>query len=176
MKTKLIGVIIIGVIISTSAGYLYDLTYDCLFPPTWMKMPRSYSLGDCLQMYADGILPDYTNAREDHAEKQARNMELIERYKDEPVVEAFYAKYDDANVSGGNDFVSYSAGNNDDFRVRMNLYFDESYELTHLRLNCYIGGEFQSEIAQEDILHYLKNYHCLTYKTGEKENENTQTT
>jgi len=167
MKTRLIAAIIIGVIISAGAGYLYDQMYDCLFPPMWMKIPRSYSLGNCLQMYADGTLPDWTKAREDHAEKQARNMELIERYKDESVVEAFYAKYDDANVSGGEDFVSYSAGNVDDFRVRMNLYFDESYELTHLRLNCYIGGEFQYEIAQEDILHYVQNYHCLTYKTGE---------
>lgn len=167
MKTNLIVLIIIGVIISGSLSFVYTQMYDCLFPPMWMKIPRSYSLGNCLQMYADGTLPDWTKAREDHAEKQARNMELIERYKDESVVETFYAKYDDANVSGGEDFVSYSAGNVDDFRVRMNLYFDESYELTHLRLYCYIGGEFQYEIAQEDILHYLQNYHCLTYKTGE---------
>jgi len=166
MKTKFIAAIMIGVIISTGAGYLYDQTYDCLFPPMWIKIPRSYSLGDCLQMYADGTLPDYTNAREDHAENQARNMELIDRYKDESVVKAFYVKYDDANVSGGNDFVSYSAGNNDDFRVRMNLYFDESYELKNLRLYCYIDGELQHEIAQEDILNYLKNYHCLTHNTG----------
>ncbi len=167
MKTKLITAIIIGIIISAGAGYLFDQTYDCLFPPMWMKIPRSYSLGDCLQMYADGTLPDYTKTREDHAEKQARNIELIDHYKDESVVKAFYAKYDDANVSVGQDFVSYSAGNVDDFRFRMNLYFDDSYDLTHLRLYCYIGGEFQYEIAQEDILHYVQNYHCLTYKTGE---------
>jgi len=132
--------------------------YDCLFPPMWMKIPRSYSLGDCLQMYADGTLPDYTKTREDHAEKQARNMELIERYKDTPEVISFYAKYDDANVSGGEDFVSYSAGNVNDFRVRMNLYFDENYELDYIDFFCYVGSEFKHEVPQEDILHYLQNY------------------
>jgi len=70
MKTKLIAAIIIGVIVSAGVGYLYDQMYDCLFPPTWMKIPRSYSLADCLQMYADGTLPDYTKAREDYAVKQ----------------------------------------------------------------------------------------------------------
>jgi len=166
MKTKIIAAIIIGVIVSAGVGYLYDQMYDCLFPPTWFKIPRSYSLVDCLQMYADGTLPDFTKAREDHAEKQAIKMELTERYKSKSEVEAFYAKYDDANISIREDHVSYFAGNGDDFRVRMNLYFDESYELTHKRLYCYIGGELQYEMAEEDILNYLENYHCLTYRTG----------
>ena len=99
MKTKLIAAIIIGVIISAGAGYIYDQMYDCLFPPMWMKLPRSYSLGDCLQMYSDGTLPDWTKAREDHAQKQSHRMGLIERYKDTPEVVAFYAKYDTAIVS-----------------------------------------------------------------------------
>ncbi len=160
MRTKLIALIIIGVIISAGVGYLYDQMYDCFFPPMWMKIPRSYSLGDCLQMYADGTLPDWTKAREDHAEKQARNMELIEHYKDTPEVIAFYAKYDDANVSVGEDFVSYSAGNVDDFRVRMNQYFDENHEPDYIDFFCYVGGEFKHEVPQEDILHYLQNYDC----------------
>ena len=58
MKTRFIAVIIIGVIISAGAGYLYDQMYDCLFPPTWMKIPRSYGFGDCLQMYAGGAMAD----------------------------------------------------------------------------------------------------------------------
>lgn len=60
MKTKIISVIIILVIISTGTAYLYDQMYDCLFPPMWLKLPRIYGLGDCLQMYADGTLPHYT--------------------------------------------------------------------------------------------------------------------
>ena len=165
MKTKLIAAIIIGVIISAGAGYLYDQMYDCLFPPMWMKLPRVYSLGDCLQMYAAGTLPDWTKAREDHAKKQTRNMELIEQYKDKPEVVAFYAKYDDANVSVGEDFVSYSAGNVDDFRVRMNLYFDENYDLDYMDFHCYVGREPQTEVAQSFILKYLANYDCKKYGT-----------
>ncbi len=169
MKTKLIAAIIIGVIISAAAGYLYDQMYDCLFPPTWMKLPR-YSLGDCLQMYADGTLPDYTKAREDHAEKQARNMELIERYKDESVVVAFYAKYNGTQVSVRNDHVSYFAGNEDDFRIRMNLEFDENYEIENIELHCYVKRVHQSEVPQNFILRYLKDWTCNEYgsqRTGE---------
>lgn len=69
MKTKFIAAIIIGVIISGTAIYLYDQMYDCLYPPMWMKFPRHYGIDDCLQMYYDGTLPDYTIARENHEEK-----------------------------------------------------------------------------------------------------------
>ena len=165
MKTKLIAAIIIGVIISAGAGYLYDQMYDCLFPPTWMKIPRSYGFGDCLQMYADGTLPDWTKAREDYTKKQAHNTELIERFKDKPEVSAFYAKYEDANVSVRDGHVSYFAGNEDDFRVRMNLYFDENYELDYIQFHCYVGKELQTDVAETFILKYLENYDCKTYGT-----------
>jgi len=110
MSSKIIVAIIIGVIISSSVWYLYDQMYDCLYPPMWFKTPRQSNLGDCLQMYADGTLPDYTKAREEHAKKQALNMELIERFQEKPEVIAFYAKYDDANVSVRDDHMSYFAG------------------------------------------------------------------
>jgi len=167
MKTKLIALIIIGVIISAGAGYFYDQMYDCLFPPMWMKFPRTYSMADCLQMYADGTLPDWTKAREDYAAKESKKILLIERFKDESEVEAFYAKYDDANVSIRDDHVSYFVGNDDDFQIRMNLYFDENFERTHMRFFCFYEGEVQYEKAQEDILNHLQNNNCLTYKTGE---------
>jgi len=160
MKNKLTALIITGVIIFGGSAYLYDQMYDCLFPPTWLKIPRSYSLGDCLQKYADGTLPDFTKTREDHAEKQALKMELIERYKDMPEVVAFYAKYDDANVSVRDDHLSYFTGHEDDFVVRMNLYFDKNYELDYIQFHCYVGRELQDDVAQTFILRYLKDYDC----------------
>lgn len=76
MKTKFIMVIIAGVIISGTATYLFDQMYDCLNPPMWMKIPRVYGIDDCLQMYYDGTLPDYTIARESHEKKMFnRTME-----------------------------------------------------------------------------------------------------
>ena len=60
MKTRLVVVIIIGIIISGGFAFVYAQMYDCLHPPPWLKIPRSYSLADCLQRYADGTLPHYT--------------------------------------------------------------------------------------------------------------------
>jgi hypothetical protein len=160
MKTIIVIAIAIGVTISGVLGYLYEQMHDCLFPPTWMKIPRSYTLPDCLKMYSEGILPDYTQARKDFADSQARKMELLERYKDESIVVAFYAKYDDANVSVRDDHVSYFAGNEDDFQVRMNLYFYENYDLEHIDFHCYVGNQHKTEVAPEDILSYLENYDC----------------
>jgi hypothetical protein len=91
---------------------------------------------------------------------------LLERYKDESVVKAFHDRYDDVNQYVQYDRVNYSSGNNDDF-VRMSLYYDENLEVTHKKLFCHFDGKFQYEIAQEDILSYLQNYHCMTYQTGE---------
>lgn len=95
-------------------------------------------------MYSDGMLPDYTNAREDYAAKQIRNTELIKRFEDIAEVKAFYAKYEDANVSVREDYVSYFAGNEVDFRVRMNLYLDENDELDHIDFHCYVNREHQN--------------------------------
>lgn len=160
MKTRLIAVILIGVIISASVGYLYDQMYDCLFPPMWLKFPRSYNVVDCLKMYSDGTLPDWTNTREDYAKKQARSAELIELYKDEPEVSAFYAKYEDTNVSVRDDHISYFAGSEDDSHVMMKMFFDENYELDHIDFHCYYQNEHQFELAQEDITTGLEKYDC----------------
>jgi len=165
MKTRFIAAIIIGVIISTGTGYLYVQMYDCLFPPMWIKIPRSYNLGDCLQMHSDGTLPDWTQERENYAKKQTLKIELIERYKDQPEVVAFYAKYHDANVSVRDDHVSYFAGSEDDLLVRMNMFFDENYELDHIDFHCYFQSEHQFELAQEDIATKLAKYECKKYGT-----------
>ncbi len=85
---------------------------------------------------------------------------ILELYNDTPEVIAFYVKYEDAQVSVRDDHVSYFAGNEDDFRVRMNLYFDENYNLDHNNFHCYVERELQHEVAQEDIINYLQNYEC----------------
>ena len=91
----------------------------------------------------------------------------LEDIKNNPVVEAFYARYAETGESVRSDHVSYSAGNEDDFLVRMNLYFDDSYDLTHMKFYCFVGGNLQHEVAQEDILNYLQKYHCMTSNTGQ---------
>ncbi len=62
-------VTVIVIIVSGFTIYLYDQMYDCLNHPIWMKHPRNYRIDDCLQMYYDGTLPDYTIARENYEEK-----------------------------------------------------------------------------------------------------------
>ena len=94
MKTKLLTVgIIAAVVVSSIFVYLYDQMYDCLNPPIWMKHSRHYELDDCLRMYLDGTLPDYTQAREDYAREQAHRNEMIESFSSVPEVVAFYEKH-----------------------------------------------------------------------------------
>lgn len=99
-------------------------------------------------------------------EPESNDVILQERFKDKPEVVAFYARYVDVE-----DYVQYNrvnfAAENDNFRARLSLYVDENNELSHMRFYCFVEGQLQHEVAQEDILHYLQNYHCLTYKTGE---------
>ena len=90
---------------------------------------------------------------------------LLELYKDKPEVIAFYAKYNDAQASIRDDHISYFAGNGDDFRVRMNLYFDENYELDHMEFNCYVDKVPQVEVAEHYILKYLEKNDCKKYGT-----------
>ena len=98
MKTRLLIIIVIaiGMIISGIAVYLFDQMYDCLNPPLWMKTHR-FGFDRCWELFLNGHLPDWSDAREDHAKKQAHKLESIERYKNKPEVVAFYAKYDDAD-------------------------------------------------------------------------------
>ena len=64
LKTRILIIgIIAAIIVSSTFVYLYDQMYDCLNPPVWIKHPRHYGLDDCLRMYLDGTLPDYTQAR-----------------------------------------------------------------------------------------------------------------
>ena len=96
---------------------------------------------------------------------------LIDSYKDMPEVVAFYAKYDNAQVSVREDHVSYFAGrDNDDFRIRMNLEFDKNFEIENIELHCYVNREHQSEVPQNFILKYLKDFTCDEY--GSHRNEN----
>lgn len=88
---------------------------------------------------------------------------LLEHYKDKPEVKAFYAKYDDVIVSVQDDHVLYVAGNEVDSRVRMNLYFDKNYEIDHIDLNCYVQKQHQTDVPEEFILRYLKEYDCKKY-------------
>ncbi|MCH9657652.1 hypothetical protein K0U27_02970 [archaeon] len=157
---------VIGIMILGVAVYVLDQMYDCLYPPMWMKTPRS-DVDHCWELFLNGNLPDWHDAQEDHAKKQAHKLESIERYKDKPEVMAFYAKYVDANVSVRDDHISYFAGNNDDFQVRMNLYFNDLYDLTYMEFYCWIGDELRHEVAQEDVLSYLENRICM-YSVEEK--------
>ena len=88
---------------------------------------------------------------------------LLELYKDMPEVVAFYAKYNGTQVSIRNDHLSYFAGNENDFRIRMNLEFDENYEIENIELHCYVNRVHQNEVPQSFILKYLKDYTCDEY-------------
>ena len=88
---------------------------------------------------------------------------MIENYNDLPEVKAFYAKYDDVNVSLRDDHISYFVGNEDDFLVRMNLYFDKNHEMDHITLNCYVQRQHQTDVPEGFILRYLKDYDCKKY-------------
>jgi len=170
MKTRLVAIITTVIVVSSVFAYLYDQMYDCLNPPMWIKIPRTYGINDCLQMYSKDTLPDWTKEREKHAKEQEHREEMIELFSDIPEVVAFYEKYEDANVSVRDDHVSYFAGNEDDFRIRMNLEFNENYEIENIELHCYVDREHQSEVAQSFILKYLKDYTCAEY--GSQRNEN----
>ncbi len=63
MKTRLIVLIIIGIIISGSFSFVYAQMYDCLNPPTWIKYPKS-DIRYCLGLLANGSLPDYPTSEE----------------------------------------------------------------------------------------------------------------
>lgn len=95
---------------------------------------------------------------------------ILELYKDTPEVIAFYAKYEDTQVSVREDHVSYFAGNEDDFRVRMNLEFDENYEIENIEFHCYVEREHQTEVPQTFILRFLEDWTCNEYGTQRNEN------
>jgi hypothetical protein len=84
---------------------------------------------------------------------------LLERYSDLPEVVAFYEKYDaDADVR--EDHISYFAGNGDDFSVRMNLKLDQNHDIENIEFHCYAQRVHQMDVAEENILNFLKGYTC----------------
>ena len=162
MNTRIIAIVIAGIIVSSISVYLYDQTYDCLNPPIWMKHPRHYRFDDCLSMYFEGTLPDYTQARENYAREQAHRNEIIELFSNVPEVVAFYEKHGSTTkVSVQDDHVSYFAGNVESFHPRMNLHYDEKNELTHMRFYCFDDRGVQYEVSEEGILYYLENNDCM---------------
>lgn len=172
MKTKFFAIILIGIVVASGSAYLYEQMYDCLNPPEWLKFPRSYGADDCMKMYYDGTLPDWSKERERNAQEQTHKEEMVELFSDIPEVVAFYEKYDDddVNVSVRDDHVSYFAGQESGFQSRMNLYYTPDNELTHMRFYCFNDGSVQYEVTQEDITHYLKNKDCTSNNSSENQN------
>jgi len=113
--------------------------------------------------------PDFPNVicSDNCVEVCSIEFSTLEDIKNHSLIDEFYAKYPDAHEEVRSDHVSYVVGSDDGFKVRMNLHFDESYDLTHMEFYCFVEGKLQHEVAQEDILNYLQNYHCQTYRTGE---------
>ncbi len=128
-------------------------TLDKLIQIGWAKSHTAISSAT-ISKAGDGIRDYYPEG-----------TQLIQRFQDMPEVISFYAKYEDANVSVRDDHVSYFAGHEDDWHVRMNMYFDENYELDHIDFHCYFQKEHQFEMAQEDIVSKLEKYGCKEYGT-----------
>lgn len=128
----------------------YDKSKNvCVFPNTLQKLiERGWTISQ-----SNILIPD--------------NATLIEDYKDAPEVKAFYTKYEDAKVEVRDDYLSYFAGSEDESHVRMNLFFNENYELDHIDFHCYFQREHQFELAQEDITTSLEKYECKKYGTIE---------
>ncbi|MCV0367575.1 MAG: hypothetical protein K5798_09995 [Nitrosopumilus sp.] len=104
------------------------------------------------------------------ANNQTNNYELVERYKNIPEVNAFFDAYENPVISVRDDHVSYFAGSPDDFHVRMNLYFDESFSVYEIDFHCYYQKVHQFELPQEDLTSKIAKYNCM--EDTESKNEN----
>ena len=91
---------------------------------------------------------------------QSVKESLLMRYQDIPEVMAFYAKYNDAQVSVRDDHMSYVSGNDDGLKIRMNLFFNEDYTIIDKSLTCYYKRAFQFESSPEDVLYRLQSNEC----------------
>jgi len=132
---------------------LLDDSFDGTYSLEWIGLPN-----------------DLSQIELDKCVKIILEKRIIELYKNIPEVVAFYAKYHDAQVSLRDDHVSYFAGNEDDFRVRMNLEFDENYEIENMEFHCYVEREHQTEVPQTFILRFLEDWTCNEYGTQRNEN------
>ena len=92
---------------------------------------------------------------------ESEDEKILNQFKNLPEVKAFYAKYEDANESVREDHVSYFTGSEDDILIRMNLYFDKTYELDHIDFHCYYQRTHLVEVSQEDIVYFLENRDCV---------------
>lgn len=87
----------------------------------------------------------------------------LENYKkitEHPTVKAFYEKYPDAVEEIRNDHISYAAGSDEGFKVRMKMYFDEKYVLDHVDFKCYFQRIPQNDVPESFIVRYLKDFEC----------------
>ncbi|MCV0413222.1 hypothetical protein [Nitrosarchaeum sp.] len=95
---------------------------------------------------------------------------LSVRYKNQPEVVAFYATYPDTIEEVRDDHISYVAGSDDGFKVRMKLFFDDKHNLDHIEFHCYYQKIHQLELAQEDLATKLEKYNCKEYAESKNEN------
>lgn len=73
MKTRLLALIIIGIVLFGSFSFVYALMNDCLNPPMWMKGPPT-GFDRCWKLFVTGYLPDYSEDRKNYENKQFRNI------------------------------------------------------------------------------------------------------
>jgi len=116
--------------------------------------------------------PDYPNVicTDNCIEVCSIEFSTLKDIKNHPLVDEFYAKYTDAHEEVRSDHVSYVVGSDDGFKVRMNLYFDENYDLDYIDLRCYVDRELQTDVPETFISKYLKDYTCDEH--GSQRNEN----
>jgi len=75
MKTRhvIIITIIIGLVISSGFASIYAMMSDCLYPPGWIKMPKT-DFRYCWGLFVTGNLPDYPTL-EEYLESKATKPE-----------------------------------------------------------------------------------------------------
>ena len=61
-------------------------------------------------------------------------------------------------------------GSDDGLKVRMNLYFDENYDLDYVNLKCYLNRKLQTDVPGSFISKYLKDFTCDEYGSQRTEN------
>ena len=95
-----------------------------------------------------------------HETKSSYDLSLSEGFEDLPEVVAFYETYDVVQVSERGDHISYSSGSDDGYFVRMNLFFDETHDMTDVDFHCYFQRVHQYELPPEHIEQKIVKYDC----------------
>ena len=117
-----------------------------------------YSMVSCVTK--DTALKLIERGWANHKSKPIDYASLFEKYAILPEVVAFYEKYPQAIQDIRSDHISYAIEKNDGYKVRMKIFFDENYRQNYIDFHCYKDRILQHEVAQEDIVHYLKNKEC----------------